>query len=194
MTASADVEVDAAPACPVCGCHGTVVYRELRDLLFGAPGRWSIRAGGADGLWWLDPRPAPRELGRIYQNYYTHGTATRTQPLLRRVRALCASLVARGYGYGSSRAAAIPARLLTLAPLLGDLFALDVMWLRRRAGGRLLDVGAGAGTFLLRMRTAGWEVVGVEPDPVAASVARERFGLPVTIGTLDDVNDEVGRF
>ena len=37
---------------------------------------------------------------------------------------------------------------------------------------RLLDVGAANGEFLLRMRALGWEVAGLEPDPVAASLAQ----------------------
>ncbi len=50
--------------------------------------------------------------------------------------------------------------------------------------GRLLDVGCGSGRFLTLMRDAGWEVQGVEPDPVSAQIARDRHGIPVTAGTL----------
>ena len=52
--------------------------------------------------------------------------------------------------------------------------------------GRLLDVGCGNGRFLAQMRKLGWEVVGVEPDPEAVRIAKERFGLEVFQGTLEE--------
>jgi 2-polyprenyl-3-methyl-5-hydroxy-6-metoxy-1,4-benzoquinol methylase len=52
--------------------------------------------------------------------------------------------------------------------------------------GRLLDVGCGNGDHLSRMRGYGWEVAGIEPDPAAARVARDRHGLEVHEGTVED--------
>ena len=60
----------------------------------------------------------------------------------------------------------------------------SVMWLDASRRGRLLDVGCGSGQFLANMRDLGWEVMGVEPDPEAARVAREKLGLEVCQGTL----------
>jgi SAM-dependent methyltransferase len=48
----------------------------------------------------------------------------------------------------------------------------------------LLDVGAGNGAFLRRMRDLGWDVMGHETDPVAAEVVR-RAGIPCAEGPLD---------
>ncbi len=45
--------------------------------------------------------------------------------------------------------------------------------------GKLLDVGAGAGAFLLQMKQEGWEVTGVEPDADARQVACRDFRLPL---------------
>ena len=52
--------------------------------------------------------------------------------------------------------------------------------------GKLLDLGCGNGRFLALMRDAGWDVRGVEPDPAAAKVAQEQFGIPVIVGPLED--------
>jgi len=43
--------------------------------------------------------------------------------------------------------------------------------------GKLLDIGAGAGAFLLQMKKEGWEVTGVEPDEDARKVASRDFKL-----------------
>jgi 2-polyprenyl-3-methyl-5-hydroxy-6-metoxy-1,4-benzoquinol methylase len=45
--------------------------------------------------------------------------------------------------------------------------------------GKLLDVGAGNGAFLLQMKREGWEITGVEPDADARKVALKDFGLPL---------------
>jgi len=48
-----------------------------------------------------------------------------------------------------------------------------------RQQGKLLDVGAGNGAFLLQMKSEGWEITGVEPDADARKVALRDFGLPL---------------
>lgn len=56
-----------------------------------------------------------------------------------------------------------------------------------RATGRLLDVGAHVGFFLRAAQSRGWSVVGVEPSPSLATLARESMGLDVRPGYLPDV-------
>jgi SAM-dependent methyltransferase len=51
--------------------------------------------------------------------------------------------------------------------------------------GALLDVGCATGLFLERMRRRGWQVAGVEMNPVIAKRARDAFGLYVYTGTLE---------
>jgi SAM-dependent methyltransferase len=63
-------------------------------------------------------------------------------------------------------------------------------------GGRLLDVGCGAGGFAEQARDLGWHVIGVESDHVAAQRARDR-GIEVleaafdTLGSLPERYDLV---
>ncbi len=45
--------------------------------------------------------------------------------------------------------------------------------------GLLLDYGSGTGAFLNEMKTNGWEVTGLEPDPGAREKARELYGLEI---------------
>lgn len=43
--------------------------------------------------------------------------------------------------------------------------------------GVLLDIGAGTGAFANTMLQAGWEVTGLEPDPIARENAKQKHGI-----------------
>jgi SAM-dependent methyltransferase len=72
-----------------------------------------------------------------------------------------------------------------------DLSAVVARFARRRfgwapaglSGTRLLDVGSGDGTFLLDVRAAGWNAVGLDVSSRAAANAA-RLGLDVRVGEL----------
>ena len=56
--------------------------------------------------------------------------------------------------------------------------------------GRLLDVGAGLGTFLDLAHRGGWEVEGTEVSWSAAEYAREHYGLELRLGSLEAVRPD----
>ncbi len=55
-----------------------------------------------------------------------------------------------------------------------------------RSGDRVLEVGCGAGAFLRRLRTAGWDASGLELNPLAVAQA-QAAGLPVSAEMIGDV-------
>jgi len=57
---------------------------------------------------------------------------------------------------------------------------------KRKEPGRILDVGCGAGHFLNGMKLRGWQTFGIEVSEGAAAYARERFGLEVHVGELEE--------
>lgn len=59
---------------------------------------------------------------------------------------------------------------------------------------RLLDVGAATGLLLQEAEQMGWRASGVEPSTWAAGVAREKYGLDVHCGTLEDSPFASGEF
>ncbi|MER2513863.1 MAG: hypothetical protein ABTQ25_15825 [Nitrosomonas ureae] len=68
------IGIEVKPDCCLCGKPGETLYRNRTDYLFGTPGEWSFRIcrGNDCGLVWLDPRPVVNEIGKAYENYYTH--------------------------------------------------------------------------------------------------------------------------
>jgi len=50
--------------------------------------------------------------------------------------------------------------------------------------GKLLEIGSFCGIFLDRIRTAGWEVMGLEPDRGVADYSRAKYGLNIVAGVL----------
>jgi len=60
-------------------------------------------------------------------------------------------------------------------------------------GGRVLDIGCGTGEFLQKISDF-CQVDGVEPEPAAANWGRERLGLNIHTGFLEDVELPAGNF
>ena len=61
-------------------------------------------------------------------------------------------------------------------------------------GGVLLDVGAGIGQFLNVAKERFSEVAGTEVSSEAVKLARERYGLDITLGTLETANFPANNF
>jgi 2-polyprenyl-3-methyl-5-hydroxy-6-metoxy-1,4-benzoquinol methylase len=57
---------------------------------------------------------------------------------------------------------------------------------RLKPRGVLLDVGTHCGFFLRKARGMDWTLIGVEPSPIGAELAREFYGLDVRTATLQD--------
>jgi len=190
---SSEVEVVPRPCCFVCGQAGRELYGGLIDWLFSAPGRWGMRGCADCGIVWLDPQPAIQEIPKLYSNYYTHVGAPSHVSFGRLRQEISRSVLSR-LGYSADRhpvdhSDKILPRLLSRIGPIARANALDVVGLHAADVGSLLDVGCGNGYFMERMRSLGWSVTGVDPDPSAVSYAAGQ-GLRVFHGTVADVPDE----
>jgi 2-polyprenyl-3-methyl-5-hydroxy-6-metoxy-1,4-benzoquinol methylase len=140
-----------------------------------------------------DPRVVDEDIGLCYPgDYFTHvepGPTDRSSASVHPLTLLSARIRelirARLTGSGEPRGNG-----------LGYLLSRS-RWLRERAfhglldelvpreeGAAALDVGCGAGTLLKDLARAGWQPEGLEPDPVAAQVARRNSGCPVSTTDL----------
>jgi len=159
------------PNCLLCGAPGKVIYTNLHDRLFGAPGAWTLKQCPAHGcgLIWPDPAPLGEDIGLAYKNYYTH--AEPRGKLAGAVFGACSRL------YWT--AIRIPAGL---SGLLAERREFLTMFLRNLSPGRLLDVGCGDGEFLHRMSSLGWKGKGIDFDDAAIVAGKAKYGLDLVTG------------
>ncbi len=149
-------------ACNLCKSRESLPLWTLPDL---ALGRHDVRATFVQcamcGLIYQNPRPALAEMAAHYPpEYELYAPAPeggKSSWLLR-----------RAIGYGMAKRS----RFVT----------------RHKTSGRLLDLGCASGVFLREMqKNSNWQVTGVEINADAAQTARERYGLDVQVGTLEQV-------
>jgi SAM-dependent methyltransferase len=63
-----------------------------------------------------------------------------------------------------------------------------------RGQGRLLDIGAGGGSYLATMRDCGWTVAGTTWSPEEAVALERKHGIPVRPGSVLEAGFEPGSF
>jgi SAM-dependent methyltransferase len=175
--------------CLLCDSKGAALYQDLRDRLFAAPGTWAFRHCPECGLVWLDPRPILEDIGKVYTKYCTH---TLHRDVLDKIpKRLKGAILANIFGYSqleqSDRWRWLR-KIISLIPTFNDMVGSSLMFLKASDRGRLIDIGCGNSQFLAQMRDLGWQVLGIEPDTKAASVARDRFEIPVIAGTIESAD------
>ena len=164
--------------CKLCGSKGRMLYSDLRDRLFSAPGSWGFKqcTNEACGLLWLDPEPAEEELPILYRDYYTHGAKVdQTNGSRRWLRDV----------YRAS---------LKATRIIAERRRLQLLFVDELPPGDLLEVGCGAGERLPLFKALGWRVTGQDVDPVAGNEARRASGVEVHIGPLEDLARAQRRF
>lgn len=127
----------------------------------------------------------------LTDKFRASGDELLTQPLVRCRR--CALLfvnpridtraMLQGYAAGADPVyvSQMDARVRTFARTLRRIDRL------RPARGRLLDVGTAAGAFLKAAGDDGWDVTGIEPNAWLAEWGRTHYGVPIHVGSIDEV-------
>lgn len=184
-------ELEALRRCPLCHASERIrLYADLTDrMAWPRRGTWTLWRCSECQAAYLDPRPTQATIGLAYdRSYYTH-RPRRAPPL--DLRARLRTRVRHGYlnralGYELKPAWSAGGAVLAVFGRRAELSASSVRHLPFRRGGRVLDVGAGAGEFVALMRDTGWNAEGIDPDPDAVDAARLR-NVPVTRSTVDQV-------
>lgn len=148
--------------CPLCGDGDFHTVIVARDRHYGNPGLFPVVECSNCGLNFLNPMPTLNYLSNAYPtDYYSYApprSEIKRSKLRKRVMRALRYLVFYDFG-------------LTRDP-------------KFKTPGTMLDFGCGSGTFLAMMREKGWNVHGVELDPVAAERGRKE-GIDIFGGTID---------
>ena len=158
--------------CDVCGNSGENLYDKLEDHWGIVPGLYAMRQCTNPGCRsvWLCPRPIEEDIGLAYETYYTHVAPDADKKINR-------NLVILRYLHD---------RWMALFGLVRQQQNLECMGLRKRAPGKVLDIGCGNGGRLAKLKALGWSVQGQEIDSVSAAIASEMLSCPVFVGPLKD--------
>lgn len=148
-------------SCCVCGTRGAKHWRRAGDHLLGGPRCFNAVKCTRCGTVRLDPRPAPDTMAK----HYAPVTYARAE--------------------GDDGESGLNTRLQFAA----DQVAKRIIRAAGRSQGRFLDVGCGDGRVMAVMQNAGFDVAGVETDPIAADLTFGRTGVKPFIGDLQAVSD-----
>ena len=167
------------PNCYICGTKGNVLYKGLKDRLFGSKGEWNLKVcPDTDcGFVWLDPMPFEEDLSKIYINYYTHQQSISD----RKKNKLLVEMLRWNVKL-------VVSFLKRITLIHRERKRIDIMYLHNTRPGRLLEVGCGAGHLLAKLRSLGWKTEGQEVDSRAAENARNFYDFPVHLGALEDLS------
>jgi SAM-dependent methyltransferase len=164
--------LEALKVCPACGdSRHADELENVTDLSYAAaPGTWALKRCLTCQAVYLNPRPDERSLLLAYRNYYTHANAVTFK------RTLANGYRNRIFNISLRPALAVGAFLVPLLRTTAGRIREEARGLdfTRGAQRRVLDVGCGAGDFLVIARGLGWLSYGVELDPNAVATARER--------------------
>ena len=176
-----EADLERVPACPVCGEAGRVLLHDgltdrLRDT---APGRWSLQRCTSCGSGYLDPRPTPATIARVYgSEYETHTPPADVEAplgdsafarLRRRARN---GYLNRRWGYAVQPDSPLGWLASALPPLRAETDRAFRHLHLPEPGAPLLAVGCGNGASVVHMAAYGWDAEGHEIDPDARAQAR----------------------
>lgn len=192
-------DLEFVACCPLCGNSGGVVlHQDVDDYFYKvAKGGWRLfRCFGCHAAY-LNPRPTRSSIYKAYSSYATHNRTERLPAdKLNGIRRL-QRLLANGYKNFNFGTKYRPSNFLGVFvaycwPTKRALMDREFRHLHK-APGRVLDIGFGDGTFLMKAQDMGWDAVGIDIDPRVVDEAR-KIGLKAYLGHPADLPAEVGMF
>jgi SAM-dependent methyltransferase len=153
----------ALSACPLCGCPKIAPFVVAQDFHYGIEGDYSTDRCADCHVVFLNPMPTNADLAVLYPTDY----------------------------YSYQKPSLPSGHRHFLRRILG--FDRRTLLPKFPAPGTMLDLGCGAGHYLLKMRAKGWTVYGSELSEAAAAAGRSA-GLDIRGGELHSAHFDAGMF
>ncbi|MCM8800416.1 MAG: class I SAM-dependent methyltransferase [Candidatus Omnitrophica bacterium] len=147
--------------CNLCGKDNSKLLFVAKDRTNEKGGFFRIVKCKSCGLVYVNPRPIKQELFRYYLNEYQ----------------------SRIYDNIKMKKSFI---WETPNQSMMELKARSI--LKYKKSGRILDVGCKDGLFLKFLKDLGWQTYGIELNPKAVQFAKERFGLDISCGDIEEAS------
>lgn len=179
--------------CPACQApvRGAAAWARQDDYRL-MPDQWHIHRCNSCGSIYLNPRPDALSLSAAYTDYLTHEIAGDEKIFVSNSLqwALVRDYLKWRFGLKIQLRSTFGGRWLfrLFEPwrLKLDRFGRNLTRKNFPEAGRVLDLGCGAGDFLLLARMMGWDAWGCDPDPEVVALCRSR-GLNVQLGGAESL-------
>lgn len=184
-----DNDLEFLNHCPACGADDShLKFEGLTDVTFlSGEDKWNFHQCKNCASGFLNPRPNILNIGRIYDNYYTHNNEEK-KSIYQLVRKRIANgYVKKRFGYEGEDFFWWGSFIAKMMPKNRSKIDAAYRHLPNKAG-TVLDIGCGNGDFLTRAKSAGWKVLGIDPDSKAIEVAKSK-GLNVRVGSIDSLEE-----
>lgn len=170
--------------CGLCGNDEPKYLFSSKDKTYGVKESFDLVKCRECGLVYMNPRPKIKCIELIYPpNYYSFSEAP---PNPRHsFNSFLSGKKEEVLKEWSGEKNKISIKKIILLPYYFLLKEFDHTFIPFKEKGNLLDVGCGIGTFLLGYKRQGWVVSGIEINKGAASYGRDKFGLNIFNGTLE---------
>jgi 2-polyprenyl-3-methyl-5-hydroxy-6-metoxy-1,4-benzoquinol methylase len=149
--------------CPLCG------GKEFDEVVIRSDGFHIVRCGSCN-LNFLNPRPVPEDIGKLYRSdYYSNK--------------VCREMAFSGFEASVSN-------IKYYKPYGFDMLAEQVSL----EGKRALDIGCSYGKWVYWMSNAGAEAVGIDLAEQCVRWGKEKLGLDLRQGSISDINEPDSSF
>lgn len=181
--------------CPICSSYKRETeIINARDINHSTvPGTWNFARCSNCSCVYLEEAICDEDLPNAYIEYPTHNLnpnmELNTNKMWGRIKA---GYLWNKYSYKLGEKYSAYGFLMYLFPpyirFEWDSYMMHIP--KNKKEGRLLDIGCGSGKFLLRAKSCGWDVCGVDFDKISVDIACS-YGLNVQHGSIESIpNDQ----